>query len=61
MILAHLEAATGFRFALQTEQLPDAEFDPTLVESAGNGIDADELVTKLKEEFDATEIARSAE
>lgn len=61
MILNHLTNATGFRFALQTETIPDAEFNPGLAESEGGGIDRDELVEKLKEEFDATEVARTAE
>jgi hypothetical protein len=61
MILNHLATATGFRFTLLTETLSDSEFNPALAESTGPGIDADELVTKLKEEFDATEVARTAE
>jgi hypothetical protein len=61
MILNHLADATGFRFALLAETIPDAEFNPALAETEANGIDRDELVEKLKEEFDATEVARSAE
>ncbi|MBI2692113.1 MAG: DNA polymerase III subunit gamma/tau [Solirubrobacterales bacterium] len=61
MILAHLTTATGFRFALQTEQMADAEFNPLMVPNDGSGFDTEELVTKLKEEFDATEVARTAE
>jgi DNA polymerase-3 subunit gamma/tau len=61
MILSHLTDATGFRFALLTETIPDAEFNPALAEPAGGGINRDELVEKLKQEFDATEVARTAE
>ena len=61
MILAHLTGATGFRFALQTEQMADADFNPLMVPNDGSGFDTEELVTKLKEEFDATEVARTAE
>ncbi|MGH2958649.1 MAG: hypothetical protein ACRDKE_03530, partial [Solirubrobacterales bacterium] len=61
MILNHLTGATGFRFALQTEQMADAEFNPLMVANDGSGLDAKELVTQLKEGFDATEVARTAE
>jgi hypothetical protein len=60
MIVKHLEGVTGYAFVLQTEQIPDAEFNPALAESGG-GIDRDELVETLKQEFDATEVARSSE
>ena len=49
MILVHLTKATGFRFSLLTEQIPDAEFNPELAETAANGIDRDELVERLEE------------
>lgn len=61
MILAHLTGATGFRFALQTEQMADSDFNPLMIPNDGSGFDTEELVTKLKEEFDATEVARTAE
>jgi DNA polymerase-3 subunit gamma/tau len=61
MITRHLEGVTGFGFSLQTETIPDDEFNPALAASAGVGIDHDELVATLKQEFDATEVARSSE
>jgi hypothetical protein len=61
MIVRHLEGVTGFAFALQTETIPDDEFNPALAAREGTGIDHDELVATLKQEFDATEVARSSE
>lgn len=53
-ITAHIERAVGFRFNLVTEQVPDADFAPA--ETAGGGIDKDELVAQIKKEFDAKEL-----
>ncbi len=62
LIAKHLEDATGFAFALKTESIPDEVFNPALAQqSESSGIDPDELVAKIKEEFDATEVARTAE
>lgn len=62
MIVRHIAGAVGFSFVVRTESIPDGVFNPELAEhAAGGGIDAAELVEKLKEEFGATEIARSAE
>ncbi len=62
LIAKHLEDATGFAFVLKTESIPDEVFNPALAQQGeGSGIDPDELVAKIKEEFDATEVARTAE
>ena len=55
-ITAHIERAVGFKFNLVTEQLPDSEF--ATEESAGGGIDRDELVAQIKKEFDAKELEK---
>jgi DNA polymerase-3 subunit gamma/tau len=60
LIVRHLELATAFSFVLKTETIPDAEFNPELA-TPGGGIDADELVATLKQEFNATEVAGSAD
>lgn len=62
LIARHLEAAVGFKFNLRTESIADAEFNPELASGAeGGGIDPQELVETIKKEFDATEVARSAD
>ena len=59
-IAKHIENATGFLFSLDTELLPDAGFAHIVAAAnaePGAGIDQDELVERLKKEFDATELA----
>jgi DNA polymerase-3 subunit gamma/tau len=62
IIARHLQEATGFAFSLRTEAIPDEEFNPSLGGSGDRtGIDHDELVETLKQEFDATEVARTVD
>lgn len=62
MIARHIEQAVGFKFTLRTESIEDEIFNPALADATpGGGLDAVELADALKQEFDATEVARSAE
>ena len=54
----HIGQACGFNFALLTEELDDAEFEPVGGAAESAGIDKDELIAQLKEKFDATEMAQ---
>jgi hypothetical protein len=60
-IAKHIADATGFLFAIDTELLPDDQFAHIAAAVAagepGVGIDKDELIERLKKEFDATEMA----
>ena len=60
LIADHIHATTGFRPAVVTELVADEELAPELSPAAG-GIDRDELIERLKQEFDAKEIADAAE
>ncbi|MBI4897616.1 MAG: DNA polymerase III subunit gamma/tau [Actinobacteria bacterium] len=51
----------GFSVAVVTDLLPDDQFEPHSAEAAPGGIDGDELIERLKKEFDATEMADTAE
>lgn len=57
-IAGQVERQTGFAFAIVTDSIPDAEIAAA---PAGAGIDTDELVARLKEEFDATEMTSASE
>lgn len=61
-IVKHIADATGFSFAVDTITLPDIEFAHIAAAATaaepGTGIDQDELVERLKKEFDATELAQ---
>lgn len=53
LITEHIRRATGFELQVRAETLPDSAF---IGDETGVGIDPDELIASLKEEFDATEI-----
>lgn len=56
LIAEHVEAVTGFSYAVVTELIPDEQItDSQTSDSAG--IDGDELIEALKKEFDATVVA----
>ncbi|MBK5230694.1 MAG: DNA polymerase III subunit gamma/tau [Thermoleophilia bacterium] len=61
LIAAQIEAAAGFKVAVITELVPDDQIAGATVQQATGGIDHDELVERLKKEFDATEMADTAE
>jgi DNA polymerase-3 subunit gamma/tau len=60
LIARHIKDATGREFTLRTESIPDHEFNPEL-QAPSSGIDHEELVETIKQQFDATEVAPSAE
>jgi hypothetical protein len=54
-IIEHIATAVGFKYGISTEQVAEPEPDPAA--ESQRGIDKDELIEMLKQEFDATEIA----
>jgi DNA polymerase-3 subunit gamma/tau len=56
-IARHIADAVGFQFGLLTEQMPDSEL--AVDTAAGAGIDPEELIERLKKEFDATEMTEA--
>jgi DNA polymerase-3 subunit gamma/tau len=60
LIVRHIKQVTGLELGLRTETIPDHEFNPELKEPSA-GIDHEELVETIKQQFDATEVAPSAE
>jgi DNA polymerase-3 subunit gamma/tau len=61
LIAARIEAAAGFKVAVITELVPDDQIAGATVQQTTGGIDHDELIERLKKEFDATEMADTAE
>lgn len=61
LIAGRIAAAAGFDLAVVTELVPDDQVSTPEITAAPGGIDRDELIARLKEEFDATEKAGSAD
>ncbi len=61
LIAAQILNAAGLSVAVVTDLLADDQFQPQSTDAAPGGIDRDELIERLKKEFDATEMADAAE
>lgn len=62
LIVKHLQQATGCTLTLKTESIADEVFNPALAGPAPPaGIDKDELIETIKQEFNATELASGGE